>query len=547
MLSATGVSAALSNRAILTIGSVRGESGSTVHVPATLATGGYDIATILLSVSFDSTVLEVAGVSPGETIENANKTLDFSVSQPGTLRVLIYGGVTTVADGALFAMEFNIRSGVGNTALPLQASEASAATPAGSPVGLSVGDGQIAVGSSAMVTVTPNPGEVGVGEALRFDARSTDPLDISFIWTTGNPTIATVSSAGLVTGEVTGISAGTVSIYARGVSSGVSGTAAVTVVYSTLVSVTPNPALMEVGGVVPLTAVSESQDDTAFTWWSTNPAVASVAATGDTIAEVTGNAAGTAYVTALGNVSGLQGATRVVVTEEPMVLVTPDLVALFVGESFALSAASSDASDTYFVWETSDAAVVSVSANGVVTALSEGAATVTATGGATGLAGGAVITVGCSWLSPPTNVRASDGEYNNGVLVQWDPVSGTNIEYRVYRYEKDDPERAAPLGDDWQSDVTFLDETAEPPLFAGIGCYELPPWMTKRYYYWVVTRGGPECVSEFSDADEGYRGDRGIIWGATTRAFPGDILVLLSAAATFIVLGRRRSHPACAS
>ena len=72
-------------------------------------------------------------------------------------------------------------------------------------------------------------------------------------------------------------------------------------------------------------------------------------------------------------------------------------------------------------------------------------------------------------LSPPTNVNASDGVYNDKVRITWDASYGATL-YRVFRNAINNQSSALALGVDWQSSTVYDDyETISNQL----------------YYYWV--------------------------------------------------------------
>lgn len=128
------------------------------------------------------------------------------------------------------------------------------------------------------------------------------------------------------------------------------------------------------------------------TWASSDPAVAAVSAGG----EVTAHAAGGALVTATSE--GRYGPVRVTVQPVPIATtrVTPDPVALIVGDEQRLSASVFDSAGQLLAgrlvtWTTSDSSVAVVSADGVVQARVPGSATVTAASG--GQVGAASVTV----------------------------------------------------------------------------------------------------------------------------------------------------------
>ncbi|HZO18433.1 MAG TPA: Ig-like domain-containing protein [Gemmatimonadaceae bacterium] len=153
----------------------------------------------------------------------------------------------------------------------------------------------------ASVTVTPTSVTVETSRTAQLtatlrDANGTTLTGRTVTWTSVNPSIATVSGTGLVTG----VAPGTAQVYAA--SEGKSDTTTITVVRPPVASVTLTPAsaTVETGKTVQLTATLRDQSGTTLTgrqvtWTSLNPAVATVSNDG----LVTGVAVGTANVYAL--------------------------------------------------------------------------------------------------------------------------------------------------------------------------------------------------------------------------------------------------------
>jgi len=128
------------------------------------------------------------------------------------------------------------------------------------------------------------------------------------------------------------------------------------------------------------------------TWASDNAAVATVSATG----LVTAAGVGTATLTATSE--GQSGAATVTVLPVPVasVSVTPPSLGLTVGQTGQLTATPRDAAGNpltgrVVTWASDNAAVATVSATGLVTAVSAGTATLTAT--SEGQSGTAMVTV----------------------------------------------------------------------------------------------------------------------------------------------------------
>jgi uncharacterized protein YjdB len=143
------------------------------------------------------------------------------------------------------------------------------------------------------VVVNPTPIEVNVGEtatawAVTYDARGNILTGRLVSWSTSNPAIATVSSAGIVTG----IAAGSATISATSEGKVGSSTAIVTVpppAPVTRVDVSPDLVVTTVGQVVPVTATTYDAANNILTgrtiaWETWDPAVLSIAPNGTTTA-----------------------------------------------------------------------------------------------------------------------------------------------------------------------------------------------------------------------------------------------------------------------
>ncbi|QYZ78743.1 hypothetical protein E2N92_04515 [Methanofollis formosanus] len=182
-------------------------------------------------------------------------------------------------------------------------------------------DGVISASAPELTAITLVPATAGmtVGDGQQFAATAYDQYgeeiaETEFTWTSSNTAVATVNA----TGYVEALTAGTATITAT--SGEVSGTAEVTVSTEpselTTIVIAPATAGMTVGDGQQFTATAYDQygeeiAETAFTWTSSNTAVATVNATG----YVEAVAAGTATITAAsGEVSGT---AEVTVSAEP--------------------------------------------------------------------------------------------------------------------------------------------------------------------------------------------------------------------------------------
>lgn len=138
----------------------------------------------------------------------------------------------------------------------------------------------------ATIDVSPSSPTVMVGQtiALTATARSAANAELlgrGFTWSSSNPSIATVST----TGVVSGVAAGAASITAS--AEGVTGSASVTVTPVAVASVSLTPALdtLQLGETVQMTARTFAASGAELTgravgWQSLNPSVATVSASG---------------------------------------------------------------------------------------------------------------------------------------------------------------------------------------------------------------------------------------------------------------------------
>ena len=260
----------------------------------------------------------------------------------------------------------------------------------------------VSVTPATVATVTTTPANATVQEgatvqlaASILDARGRPMAGKAATWSSSNPSVATVSSTGLV--QV--IAVGSATISAR--SDGVTGTSTITVIPVPIANVVLSPptATVTTGRTVQLSAVLTDAagrtvplNNRTITWTSNAPSIATVGATG----VVTGTSAGIATVRA--QVDGASGIASIIVSDAPVasVQVSPGSAQLTVGSSSQFTATALDASGGVITgrpvtWSSSNAAVATVSTSGLVSALAPGSVQLTATVG--GVDGTATITV----------------------------------------------------------------------------------------------------------------------------------------------------------
>ncbi|MCC6316271.1 MAG: Ig-like domain-containing protein [Gemmatimonadaceae bacterium] len=241
----------------------------------------------------------------------------------------------------------------------------------------------------ARVDVNPSTLSVLVGASGQLTAKTYGPSGTALSgrlvsFSTSDPNVASVSTAG----SVTGVSVGSAVITAS--SEGRSGTATVTVTRPQVASiaVTPPSLTLSVGVSAPLAAVAlgaagDTLPGRTFSWSSSATAIATVSTDG----LVTGVAAGAATIT----VSSEGRSATVSVTVRPAsssavarVTVSPASMQLAPGATGTLVANALDANDVIlagkaFTFASSSATVATVTGSGLVTAVAEGSATITVT------------------------------------------------------------------------------------------------------------------------------------------------------------------------
>lgn len=266
----------------------------------------------------------------------------------------------------------------------------------------------------ASVTLTPSPASVFTGRTLQLtvtleDARGNalSTAGRTIAWTSSAPHVATVSSSGVVTGTAAG--SATISATVQGIK----GSTALTVtdVPVSSVTVAPSTTQLTVGGSIQLLATARDAGGSvitgrSITWSSSDPTIASVSSTGLASAL----AAGTAQLTA--TIEGVQGTASLTVIVVPVtsVVVSPQSPQVTIGNTVQLSAAAKDAAGNTLAgrtasWSSSNTAVATVDANGLVTAVAAGSSTMTAT--VSGIPGTSSVTVtpvpvASVVLTPPT-------------------------------------------------------------------------------------------------------------------------------------------------
>ena len=264
----------------------------------------------------------------------------------------------------------------------------------------------------ARVTISETTQDLNVGQEVQLVVRTYDASGNiltapGIAYSSDNPTVVTVSTAGVVKG----VGAGSTRIKAT--SSGVTATETFNVTSTpvlTSISVSPATATLNVGQSTQASAVATdaqggTMSGTSFTWSTSNSSVATVSGSG----LITAVAAGTATIHAAA--SGVSGSMTVTVQASTpsasvvtSVSVSLSATSILVGGTAQAAAVARDAQGTVITgksvsWSVGTSVLASISSTGVVTALAAGIVTVSAT--VDGVVGSASLTIS-NPLPPPS-------------------------------------------------------------------------------------------------------------------------------------------------
>ena len=309
----------------------------------------------------------------------ADRVVAWSSSDPAIVRVSSTGVVTAV--------------GAGSAAIMARIDDVSASSAA--TVTLPTPEPVVAI-SVGLSASTMKIGETTQATATLRDASGNVLTDRLVVWSSANPEVATVSSLGLVTA----IAPGSASIVAA--SEGETGAGTVTIVAPppapvATVALSASSTSLFVGESTQLGVTLEDSAGNVLIgrtigYTSSNTSLATVSPGG----LVTAVGVGTATITAVSESKSGSIAISIAAVPVADVVVAPASLSLAAGQTAQLVATVRDGAGNVLTgravaWSSSDAAVASVSAAGLVTARAAGAATVTAASeGKTGAAAVAV-------------------------------------------------------------------------------------------------------------------------------------------------------------
>lgn len=229
------------------------------------------------------------------------------------------------------------------------------------------------------VTISRPSAELVIGETVQITATviPSDATDKNILWSSANPSVATVSNGGLVTAVAEGSTEITASAGGKKASCKV--TVSKKVVEVSSVELSKTELSLAKGASETLIATVNPADATNKTiiWDSRDASVASVDGDG----KVTALAGGTTVITAMASGKVASCTVTVSVPVESLSL-DQTSVTLAENESITLTATvgPADATDKTVTWSSSNPAIATVE-DGKVTAIKEGSATITAKAG----------------------------------------------------------------------------------------------------------------------------------------------------------------------
>ena len=239
------------------------------------------------------------------------------------------------------------------------------------------------------ITITPaSTSLTTIGQTVQLSAQVFDQKDnamtgTALAWTSRDPGVASVSTAGLVTAVKYGIT----HIRARSGNAAQDAEVKVTQTAGRIEIEPAEASLMAIGETVQLVAKvldlsGQNIEAATVTWRSSDEAVASVG--DDGLVTAVGN--GTARITARSGGTEQSVTVKVMLTPTGIKIDPPEATLTAIGETIQLAAMVVDLNDRTIkgataTWRSSDESVASVSDDGLVTAVENGVASVTATRG----------------------------------------------------------------------------------------------------------------------------------------------------------------------
>jgi uncharacterized protein YjdB len=355
-VSSTGLVTGVSPGAVTITASSEGKTGASSITVKPKPVGAVILSPTQVSVELGSTLQLTAQVTDAEGNVLSGRPITFSSSNTSVATVSSTGLITAVAIGAA-------------TITATSEGKTGTADVTVTPVPV------------ASVDVSPSTASFTIGQSGQFaaiakDAKGSVLTGRPASWTSGAPSVATVSN----TGVVTAVGPGSAVVFAT--VEGKIGSATVTVRQIAVTSVTVAPAVSNIaGGASVQLAATVRAGTTVLTdrivgWSSSNDAVAVVSSTG----RVTGLKAGVVTITA--TCEGVSG-TAVVVVGVSSIVVSPNPTSVNVAWTKQLTAIARDAANNtiagvVFQWSSASTTIATVDGTGLVTGRAPGTVAISA-------------------------------------------------------------------------------------------------------------------------------------------------------------------------
>ncbi|HEX6809389.1 MAG TPA: Ig-like domain-containing protein [Gemmatimonadaceae bacterium] len=306
-------------------------------------------------------------------------------------------------------------------------------------------------------TVVVSPASVSIQpkQTAQLTANVRDshgqPMSTTVSWLSGDPSLASVSGTGLVTG----VTSGTTTVTASAGKKKTKIRVTVAQAAAASVAVAPSSISLTQGATSQLKATVKDDSGNVLTgsiiaWSTSDTSTASVSTTG----LVTARGAGNATITATsGGVSGTSSvAVQALAAPVATVSMSPTSASMVTGDTITFTATPRDSTGTALggrtiTWSSSNAAIAKVSSAGLVTAVAVGSATITATSeGKTGTAGVTVFVppVASVAVSPHSATVATNGTVQLSVTLR--DASGNVLTGRTIAWTSSDSSTATVSG-----------------------------------------------------------------------------------------------------
>ncbi len=435
-------------------GTVTAVSPGTVTITATANDGGHTATCLVtvnqcatgVSASPDAATLVLGDDNPANNTSQLSAVFTPSDAYDQTVTwETLNSGIVTVDDSGLVTAQ-----AAGSARVKLTTQDGGFTAEALITVYQNATDVSLDVHEARLALGTGDPADAAI--TLNATIEPPDATETGLAWTSDNTLVATVDSAG----TVTGVDLGTANVKVT-TANGLHSDSCEVQVYqaATGVVVAPTSTTLTLGDASTVsdtvTLLATVEPATAYqqvTWHSDKPDVASVDAGG----LVTAHKAGDAVFTATSVQGGFSASCTVKVVQAVTSLILSQTLAVLVlddenteNDTVSLTATVSpaDADNQAIVWTSDTPAVATVDAAGVVTAVSKGKAIITATTADGGFTAECDITVeqrvtGVSLVPSSATLVLDDADTTNDMVSLTATVLPADADNQVVTYESSD-------------------------------------------------------------------------------------------------------------